>query len=209
MDEIKEFWESRSTANLLMIIVNVLVFVILEMRGNTEDVEFMLQSGASYAPYIVEEGKYYLLLTCMFLHFGIEHLIYNMLVLLFLGDILEKHVGKIRYLLIYLLGGIAGNCLSVFVDMQRQEFYVSAGASGAGFAIIGAIFWLVIKNKGRLGDIPGQRLAVLIVLSVIEGFTSAGVDGYAHMGGLLAGFLLCALLTISMRRQTDADSCAL
>ena len=140
---------------------------------------------------------------------SLEHLIYNMLVLLFLGDILEKHVGKIRYLLIYLLGGIAGNCLSVFVDMQRQEFYVSAGASGAGFAIIGAIFWLVIKNKGRLGDIPGQRLAVLIVLSVIEGFTSAGVDGYAHMGGLLAGFLLCALLTISMRRQTDADSCAL
>lgn len=196
MEEVREFLRSRSTVNLLIVGINLLVFLVLEMLGDTENVEFMLQHGASYTPYIVEEGKYYLLFTSMFLHFGLEHLFNNMLVLIFLGDVLEKRLGKLRYFLVYLGGGLAGNCVSVLMDLKKSEFYVSAGASGAVFAVIGALFLLVLKNKGRLGDISGRRLGFVILLSIFEGYTQMGVDNSAHIGGLLAGFFLCLFLSI-------------
>lgn len=201
MDEIKEFLKSRSLVNLTIVMLNIGVFVVMELIGNTEDVNFMLEHGASYTPYIMEEGKYYLLFTSMFLHFGIEHLFNNMLVLIFLGDMLEKKLGKVRYFLIYMAGGLAGNCVSIMMELKNQNFYVSAGASGAVFAVIGALFWLVLKNRGKLDDLSGKRLGLMIVLSVFQGYTSIGVDNYAHVGGLLTGFLLGIMLSIGVKRQ--------
>src|SRR5699024_3481221 len=130
--------------NLCMVLLNILVFVVLEFWGNTEDPGFMLGHGASFVPLIVERGEYYRLFTSMFLHFGIEHLFNNMLVLIFLGDMLEKLAGKWRYLLIYLLGGLGGNLLSLAMELRSGEFAVSAGASGAIFAVIGALVFLVV-----------------------------------------------------------------
>ena len=83
MDEIKDFLKSRSVVNLTIVIINIAVFLILSFMGDTENADFMVRHGASYAPYIVQEGKYYLLITSMFLHFGLEHLFNNMVVLIF------------------------------------------------------------------------------------------------------------------------------
>ena len=192
MDEIRDFLRSRSVANLTIVIINVAVFLILSCFGDTENADFMAAHGASYTPYIVQDGKYYLLITSMFLHFGLSHLFNNMVVLIFMGDILEKKLGKIRYLLIYFGGGIAGNCLSVYMDIKRAEFPVSAGASGAIFAVMGAILWLVIKNKGKLDDISGRKFVLMIVLSVFQGYTSMGVDNSAHSGKRKAILPWCA-----------------
>jgi rhomboid protease GluP len=160
----------------------------------------MMEHGASFAPLIVQGKEYYRLVTCMFLHFGAEHLFYNMLVLIFLGDVLEKEVGKIRYLLIYLLGGVAGNLLSLFVEVHTGDYAVSAGASGAIFAVIGALVWIVIRNKGRLEEYSGKRLLLMAGLSVAEGLTTSGVDNWAHIGGMAAGFVLSVLL---YRKRSD------
>ena len=225
MDEIRDFLRSRSVANLTVVIINVAVFLILSCFGDTENADFMAAHGASY---IVQDGKYYLLITSMFLHFGLSHLFNNMVVLIFMGDILEKKLGKIRYLLIYFGGGIAGNFLSVYMDIKRAEFPdapaetgnsalfmsvymdikraefpVSAGASGAIFAVMGAILWLVIKNKGKLDDISGRKFVLMIVLSVFQGYTSMGVDNSAHIGGLIMGFLLCMILSIGVKQSED------
>lgn len=201
MEDIKNFLKSKPVVTIFLVAANVLVYAVLEMLGDTEDVEFMLEHGACYTPYVVGYGKYYLLFTSMFLHFGLEHLFSNMLVLLFLGNTLEEKIGKIRFLLIYLLGGVAGNVISVAVELQRADFYVSAGASGAVFALIGGLCWLVVKNKGKLDEISAERMGLLIVLSVFEAFTESGIDGSAHIGGMITGFILCALLTIKMRTQ--------
>ena len=120
-----------------------------------------------------------------------------------MGDVLEKKLGKIRYLFIYFGGGIAGNCLSVYMDLQKAQYPVSAGASGAIFAVIGAILWLIIKNKGRLGDISGRKFVLMIVLSVFQGYTSIGVDNAAHIGGLVIGFFLCMILSIGVKESED------
>lgn len=195
MDEIKSFLKSRTICNLLIVAANVLVFLVMEVLGNTEDVEFMLMHGACYSPWVFEYGEYYRLFTSMFLHYGIEHLIFNMLLLIFLGDALEQEVGKVRYLIIYLGGGLCGNILSCFLDYHgSMDFAVSAGASGAVFATVGALLYIVLRNGWQVQGLSGIQLIVLAVLTVVQGFTSEGVDNAAHVGGFLAGLLLAVIL---------------
>ena len=189
MNELTAFLKTRKKANLTIVAINVLVFVIFSIIGNTEDAQFMLAHGACFAP-LVEEGEVYRLFTAMFLHFGVEHLIGNMLLLIFLGDTLERVVGPVRYLMIYLLGGLGGNVLSCYIAIRQKNYAVSAGASGALFAVIGALVYLVLRKKGDVEEISGKRLLLMAALSIAQGFTESGIDGYAHIGGFLCGVLL-------------------
>lgn len=193
MQELKDFIRSRQKMNLIVVTVNIIVFIVLSMLGDTEDTMFMLNHGAEFAP-LVWQGEYYRLATSMFMHFGVDHLFNNMLVLIFLGDMLEQYVGKIRYLLIYLGGGLIGNIASVWFSLRTEDFAVSAGASGAVFAVIGALIFLVIRSRGRMGEYSGRRLILMAVLSVLQGLTAGGVDNCAHIGGLLSGFALALVL---------------
>ena len=143
---------------------------------------------------ILENGEYYRLFTSMFLHFGIEHLFGNMLTLIFLGELLEKRIGKFRVILIYILGGLAGNLLSLAKEMITGNYAISAGASGAIFAVLGALVFLVVRHRGKLPGTSGQRLAVIALLTLADGFVSTGVDYMAHLGGMAAGFVLAAIL---------------
>lgn len=183
----------KEPATMALILINVLVFIAVEFTGTSQDAWHVLEYGAAYTPYIIQNGEVYRLFASMFLHFGIEHLVNNMLVLFVLGSRLERVIGKIRFLLIYLLGGIAGNVVSLFLELKMQEFSVSAGASGAVFAVMGAMIYIVIRNKGWLGDLSMRQILVMAAFSLYFGFTSSGVDNAAHIGGLLAGFVLAVL----------------
>lgn len=202
MKEIISFVRSRQPVNFIIVLMNVVVFLVLSVMGDTQDAVFMLHHGASWEPYILEYGEYYRLVTCIFLHFGIDHLFYNMLLLIFLGDSLEQIVGKLRYLAIYLLGGVAGNIVSVWVSAGTENYAVSAGASGAIFAVVGALLWIVIRNGGRLKGYSSQRLFLMAALTIVNGLTTTGVDNMAHIGGLVAGFLLGMLL---YRKKAEED----
>lgn len=179
--------------NLLIIGVNLLIFALTEITGDTEDVTFMLKCGAAYTPWILD-GQWYRLFTSMFLHFGVSHLLNNMVLLLFLGDMLEELTGKWRYLLIYLGGGLAGNIISLLIDCRSGEMAVSAGASGAVFSVIGGIFVILVKQRGRVKDLTLSRLVFVIFLSIYHGFQSSGIDNAAHVGGLLGGIFLTFLV---------------
>lgn len=194
MEEIKSFLKSRAIINLLIVAANVVIFLVLDLRGGTDNISYMLQHGASYTPWIIEEEEYYRLFTCMFLHFGLDHLFNNMLVLIFLGDTLEKLIGKVRYLLIYFLGGLSGNLLSFWMEIRSGDYAVSAGASGAIFAVVGALIYIVIRNRGRMEGLTGRGLFLMAALSIFQGFTTVGVDNAAHVAGLLGGFVLAVVL---------------
>ena len=179
--------------NLLIVGVNILIFVLTEIIDDTENVTFMLKCGAAYTPWILE-GQWYRLFTSMFLHFVVYHLLNNMVLLLFLGDMLEELAGKWRYLLIYLGGGLAGNIISLLMDCRSGEMAVSAGASGAVFAVIGGIFVILLKQRGRVKNLTLSRLVFVIFLSIYHGFQSTGIDNAAHVGGLLGGIFLTFLV---------------
>ena len=177
-----------------LILLNILVFLAVEFTGSSQNTMHMLDCGAAYTPMIVQGGEYYRLFTCMFLHFGIEHLLNNMLVLFVLGSRLERVIGKIKFLLIYLLGGVLGNVISLYLELHAQNFAVSAGASGAVFAVMGAMIYIVIRNKGRLADLSMRQILIMAVFSLYFGFASTGVDNTAHVAGMVSGFLLAVLL---------------
>lgn len=184
----------EAICTVALIVINIAVFFILTLFGDTEDAVFMLQHGAMYEPYVIEGHEYYRMFTCLFLHFGITHLLNNMVLLGALGWNLELETGKIRFVIIYFVSGIIGNIVSLFYDLTLEQPAVSAGASGAIFGLMGALLYVVIANRGRLGRLSGRGMLVMVILSLYFGLTSTGVDNFAHIGGLVSGFLLAVLL---------------
>lgn len=184
----------KAVCTTALIVMNISVFLIFSFIGNTEDTMFMLEHGASYEPYIIEGHEYYRLFTSLFLHFGIEHLLNNMVMLGALGWNLELETGRIKFLLIYFISGLGGNILSLYMNANANEAVVSAGASGATFGLMGALLCVVLKNHGRVGRLTNRGLLFMVILSLYFGFTSSGIDNAAHVGGLVCGFIAAAVL---------------
>lgn len=111
----------KEPVTILLILLNALIFLIVEITGGSENGQHMLECGAVYAPLIFEQGQWYRMFTSTFLHFGAPHLINNMLVLFVLGQRLEPVVGKIKFILIYILGGLGGNLLSLFLICRQKN----------------------------------------------------------------------------------------
>lgn len=196
--------KKKPIITLSLIIINILVFVLLEYLGSTDDAEFMAVHGALYMPYIQEGKEYYRLFTSMFMHFGIDHLLNNMLMLFVVGEILEKQIGKIFYVVIYLVSGIGASLISYWYYLKEDMLVVSAGASGAIFGIVGALLIAVILNRGKLESVTTSRMLFMIGLSLYLGFTELTTNNAAHIGGLLFGVVLGAIIipiTISKRKK--------
>ncbi len=188
------FLRNKTPATLMLILINIIVFVFLSLLGSTLDAHFMIEHGALSLDRIMANYEWYRLLTAAFLHFGPEHLAANMLALWVFGERVEKAVGKGRFVLIYLLSGFMGNAVSLLISYLSGSDVVSAGASGAVFGIIGALFAIVIKNRGKYADLTGGRAVLLVLYSVFSGFAGEGIDNAAHIGGLVTGLLLGFIL---------------
>lgn len=185
-----------------IIAVNIAYFLYLELIGSTENSLFMIDHGALYIPLILERSQYYRLLTSTFMHFGIDHLLNNMLVLFLLGDNLERALGKVKYALFYLLCGIGANLFSMVYDLTTlQATAVSAGASGAIFGIVGGLLYAVLINRGRLEDLSTRQLMVMVLITLYHGVTSTGVNNAAHIGGLICGIFLGVLFYRKPRKN--------
>lgn len=183
----------KAYVNGLLIALNVLFFLYLEITGSSENAYFMYTKGAMSAPAVLENGEYYRLLTAMFMHFGIRHIMNNMLVLFVLGDNLERALGHVKHLIFYLLCGIGSNWVSMMAH-PTDTMTVSAGASGAIFGVVGGLLYVVTANKGRLEDLSTRQLVIMIFFSLYLGYTSTGVDNTAHLSGLVIGIVLAIIL---------------
>ena len=159
-----------------LIIINVVLFILSSIFGFTADL-------AVNRGYIVN-GEYYRLITGIFMHGGILHLIFNMYALYVIGMQLESFVGKAKYLTIYLLSGLAGSMLSIFFSNGY-----SVGASGAIFGLMGALLYFGYHYRAYLGTTLKSQIIPLIVLNLLLGFTMTGIDNWAHIGGLIGGVL--------------------
>ncbi len=189
--------------NNLMVLINIVVFAVLESMGSTLNSYFMMEHGAFYWPAVSRYGEYYRFFTCMFLHFGFEHLFSNMLVLYFLGDNLERAIGGKRYLTIYVGTGLVAAFASCGYYLWVNEQVLSCGASGAIFGVIGALVYIVWSNNGKLEDLSVGRLLLFVGFSFYSGFTSTGVDNAAHVGGFVAGLILAKILYRAPEQKND------
>ncbi len=191
-----KYGKNRETAyvNGAIIAANMLYFIFLEWAGSTEDTYFMLEHGAMFGPAVAVRGEYWRLVTSMFMHFGIHHIVNNMLILYVLGGSLERALGKIKYLLFYFMCGIGANAVSLAVNLWKDQRVVSAGASGAVFGVIGGLLYAVMVNRGRLENLDARQLVIMVLFSLYSGFTSSSVNNVAHVSGLAVGILMSMIL---------------
>lgn len=182
------------TVNNFIILVNVIVFIVMAVKGDTQNTYYLYKCGGITPESLFEDHQIYRLFTSMFMHSGISHLVNNMIVLYFIGGTLERYVGRVRYLIIYLLSGLLGGLISQIYYMAMSENVICVGASGAIFGAVGAMLTVVVVNHGKVENFTLPRLIIYVVLSIYLGFTSPGVSLSAHLGGLAIGFFTALLL---------------
>ena len=150
----------------------------------------LLLFGANSREYIMEKNQYWRLLSAVFLHVNFTHLLSNEFSLYLFGIRVEKYMGKLRFVIIYLLSGIFGNILSVLFNSG-----ISAGASGAIYGLIGAVMALAQQKEKKVDNLSAYIVLAILISGLTVGFMIPGIDVYAHIGGLLIGyglgFMLC------------------
>jgi len=178
--------------------VNIGVFLWAEHgERSTQETGTLLQFGA-VEPLHVWVGQYWRVATCMFLHIGWVHLIWNTYASVGWSTTIERALGKPRFLFVYLLSGIGGGCASVVGGMIFGP-RVSAGASGAMFGIIGATLALRRRQLPSFAAFfkdPGIRSTMISIgIWTAIGLTALHMDNSAHFGGLVVGFSATWLLS--------------
>ena len=193
----------KNTVTILLIAANVLMFLLESASGGSENTRVAMRFGAYYYPALKEGGEWYRLLTSMFLHFGPEHLGGNMVSLYVLGSFVERTFGKVRFLVIYLFSGLAGNLLVYAADSlaPAESWAISAGASGAICGLMGVFLVLALLPRMK-GMFPLRRVLIAVLLTLAPGFTDGSINLLAHLGGMLGGFVITWPVWLSCRRGT-------
>lgn len=186
----------------VLISINVLIWIILTIMGNTQDVEYMYGHGAMSAYGALVNHEYWRFLTSNFLHFTPDHLINNMLLLAVAGSYVEPELGHVRFGIVYALSGILGSVCSCIYMVYKASYSVSAGASGAIFGVVGALLYLILIHKGKFSGIKLKGMLLSVFLMLFVGITSKGVDNAAHIGGFVIGFIV-AFVTGIRRKQRE------
>jgi len=176
----------RPVLTLAILIVNLALFLWMEFSGGSENTRVLQQFGALDRD-LTWAGEYYRLLSAVFLHIGYVHLFSNMFALYLLGSVIESFYGRLRFLAIYLLAGVAGNVVSLFFISG-----VSAGASGAILGLAAAMLSRISAVKGRVPEASRRffffMVLFLIGLDILLGASMEHVNNGAHLGGFVAGW---------------------
>lgn len=168
----------------------VIVWGLMELSGGSSNTQVLLAFGANAGWEILANGEVWRLFTSMFLHIGFMHLAFNAYALFIFGVEMERLYGSDRYLVVYILSGLLGSLLSF---AARGPNVLSAGASGAIFGVIGMNLAYFYMHRDSFGHFGRQRMistVVIIVINLVFGFTVPGIDNFAHLGGLVGGFVL-------------------
>lgn len=192
----KLFATKKPIVTYIFIAICIIMFILT--KGST-NIETLLKYGANNA-YLTKSGEYYRLLSSMFIHIGLLHLLFNMYALYIIGPQVESFYGKFKYFLIYILSGVSGSILSITFSSNT----VSAGASGAIFGLMGALLYFGFFYRNYLGSVIKSQIVPIIILNLVIGFSTSGIDNAAHIGGLIGGILTSLALGVTDKtRKTD------
>lgn len=184
-----------------LVAINVLVFIVCAFTGDR-----LYNLGRMSAYEVLTKGEYARILWAMFLHSDIGHIFNNMVILFFLGAMIEKEVGHIKYGVLYFLSGIGGNLMSLLSKVITDDRSGSIGASGAVFGLDGVLLAMVLFSGKRMENVTPVRVLFMIVFSLYSGFTGKNIDNAAHVGGLVTGFAvvsgMCLVQRVKGRHKT-------
>lgn len=178
-----------------LIVCNLIFFVVMIVYGyvqyqdinGSQNMNVLIDLGAKVNAQVAN-GAYWRLLTAMFMHIGVIHLLFNLYALYAVGSLAEGYFGHARYAVIYLVAGLFGSAAS-----YAHSDAVSAGASGAIFGLTGAVaiyLYRYRENFGQRGRMLLQNMFMIIAVNLAFGYMVPGIDNWGHLGGLVGGSLL-------------------
>lgn len=194
-EEEEVFTFGKPILTYILLAVNVFIFILLELNGGSTDTETLIKYGAKYNPDIID-GEWWRLISSMFLHIGLVHIIMNMIAVYYLGVMVERIYGSWRFLFIYFMAGIGGSLASFAFTTN-----VSAGASGALFGLFGALLFFGLIYKKIFFQTMGKSVLIIIGINIVFGFTVQQIDISAHLGGLTAGFVASAVFHLPKKKN--------
>lgn len=185
-----------------LMIINIAVFVIGLLPGGSAVYNFGVSQGL-----LIESDpiQVYRILTSMFLHGSITHILFNMLSLFFVGILVERIFGSGRFAAIYFASGIIAGLAQAFLSPADP----SLGASGAIFGIFGAFGAFLLMRRRSLGSAANSMIGQWVfwlAINLYFSFSTPGIALWAHLGGLAAGFIIGAIMTSTANRQRTRSS---
>ncbi|HZQ63646.1 MAG TPA: rhomboid family intramembrane serine protease [Gaiellaceae bacterium] len=173
---------SEAIVTRILVLLNVVVYLITVAQGAglNDPGGSLFDKWALYGP-AVDHGDWWRLITAAFLHASVLHILFNMLALWWLGAPVEMVLGRVRFLGLYIVSGLAGSAGALVADPHA----VTVGASGAIFGLLGA--GLILEWQGT-GSLAGNYLT-LIVINLAISFAVPGISIGGHVGGLIGGIL--------------------
>ena len=181
---------SRPLVMPIIIAVNLAVFIAMAASGVNVLEPLIIDIvtwGGNFGP-LTLSGEWWRLGSSMFLHIGLMHLLFNMVVLWDTGRVVERLLGHTSFFVMYAVSGLLGSVAS----LAWNENVVSAGASGAVFGVFGCLLGLLLRQRDTLPTEVRNRLAksalILVGYNLVFGAAAEGIDMAAHVGGLIAGF---------------------
>lgn len=194
---------TQTIGTYALIAVNVVLFLLLYTQGGPTDNNALISLGAM-VPSLVQSGQWWRLFTTMFVHGGIAHIAFNMTSLYVLGTLVERLYGNVKFLAIYLGAGLAGSALSFLHAIHSGGADVPyIGASGAIFGLAGALLAVRFQKSELIPEGVRSRLfssvLPIVVLNLVWSALTPYVDNYAHIGGLIGGFLLSFIFPLAGR----------
>ena len=193
----KIFSPKKPIITYILITLNVLIFLFLAMNDSNGNITGMFVNNRI----LVKEGEIYRLVTSMFLHADITHLIFNMYALFIVGPQVERYYGKGKFALIYFVSGILG---SLFSCVFSGDYVFGLGASGAIFGLFGSIAYFTYYYRATLQGLLRSQILPVIIINLALGFFIPGIDISAHIGGLIGGVLTSMFIGIGDKgRRSD------
>jgi rhomboid protease GluP len=192
------------TVTNVLIFINIVVYFVDQVLLVTTGSPAFIMQGAKVNELIIL-GQYWRFITPIFLHGGLVHLFVNTYSLYIIGPDVEAVFGRVKFLCIYLMAGILGNIAS-FAFCPN----VSIGASGAIFGLLGALLYMSYTYRNIFSEAYAINIIVMIVINLVYGFFHVEIDNYAHIGGLIGGYISAASLGMSLDKAwTDKKVVAL
>lgn len=180
MDYINKFERKNISITYTLISLNILVYILCFVLYSFAHID--MYSRLALNRYFVSRGEIYRLITSAFTHQSIFHIFTNMYSLYIIGPQVENFIGKIKYILVYLISAIAGGLLSCIINPGW-----SIGASGAIFGLMGVLVYCGLHYRLYLGEALKTKILPLIGFNLAIGFIVPNIDVAAHIGGLVGG----------------------
>jgi membrane associated rhomboid family serine protease len=171
----------------ILIALNLAIYLVTAVQGSglNQPGGSLFEKWALYGPYVAR-GDWWRLVTSMFLHGFILHIVFNMVALWYIGGPVEQYLGRLRFVLLYFVSGLAGSAGALVTSPHG----VTVGASGAIFGVLGAMLILEWNMTGRFGGAAASMIAINLVFNFAYNGAGGNISIGGHVGGLIGGILV-------------------